>query len=74
MLVKHKLVPKHELLSPEESQAVLDKFKITREQMPKISSTDPAIVEYKPNVGDIIKITRHSEPIGESLYYRVVVE
>jgi DNA-directed RNA polymerase subunit H len=73
-VIEHNLVPKHELLSPEETQIVLDKYKVTREQMPKILTTDPAIKHLEAKVSDLIKITRQSKFIGKSIYYRVVIE
>lgn len=73
-MVKHRLVPQHELLSPQEAQRILDKYKVSRDQMPKITVTDPAVRHLKVQVGDIIQITRESKEVGKSLYYRVVVE
>jgi DNA-directed RNA polymerase subunit H len=73
-LVKHELAPEHELLGPEETQRILDNYKITREQLPKILLTDPAIKHLEPKVGDVIKILRESKFIGKSVYYRVVTE
>ena len=73
-MIEHNLVPKHELLSPEEGQKILEKYKVTREQMPMILLTDPAIKHLEAKVGDIIKITRSSKYVGPSLYYRVVIE
>ena len=73
-MIEHNLVPKHELLSPDEGQKILEKYKVTKEQMPMILTTDPAITHLEPKVGDILKITRRSKLIGESIYYRVVVE
>lgn len=73
-MIEHNLVPKHELLSPEEAQKILDKYNVTRAQMPLILTTDSAIAHLQAQVGDIIKIIRKSRQIGDSLYYRVVVE
>lgn len=73
-MVKHELVPEHELLGPEEAQKILDKYKITREQLPKILLIDPAIKHLEPKVGDVIRILRTSKFIGNSVYYRVVSE
>ncbi len=73
-MVKHKLVPEHELLSPEEAQKVLDKYNVGREQMPKIKLNDHGIKDLSANVGDVIRITREHDLIGNSIYYRVVVE
>jgi DNA-directed RNA polymerase subunit H len=73
-VIEHKLVPKHELLSPEEGAQVLEKYKVSRDQMPRILATDPAIKHLQAKVGDLIKITRNSKFVGKSTYYRVVVE
>ena len=73
-MIEHNLVPKHELMSPEEGQKILEKYKVTREQMPMILTTDMAISHLEAKVGDIIRITRRSKLIGPSVYYRVVVE
>lgn len=73
-MIEHKLVPKHELLSPEESQTILEKYAVSRDQLPKITLNDPAIKHLEASVGDIIKIIRINELIGKSIYYRVVIE
>jgi len=39
----HVLVPEHRLLSAEESEAVLKRLRVTRDQLPKIRKTDPVI-------------------------------
>lgn len=72
-LFRHELVPKHEVLSKEEKEKLLNNLKITPEQLPKILDTDPVVVEIGAKVGDILRITRKSETAGESIYYRLVV-
>jgi len=67
------LVPKHEILSPEEKQKLLDRYNISEKQLPKIKSTDPAVIALNAKKGDVIKITRKSPTAGESYYYRLVV-
>lgn len=67
----HILQPKHIKLSEKEKNELLEKFRISPSQLPKIVSTDPALPEGC-NKGDIIKIERKEE--GETyLFYRVVV-
>ena len=73
-MIEHTLVPKHELLSPEEAQKVLDKYNVTKDKLPQILLGDPAVKHLKPGVGDVIRILRENEQIGRSIYYRVVVE
>lgn len=69
----HILVPKHVLLAPEEIINLLKKFNITLNQLPKISSKDPAAKSLNAKKGDVIKILRKSETAGISEFYRVVV-
>ena len=73
-MIPHILVPKHELLNADESQKLLEKYKVTWNELPKIKKTDATLTEIKPKSGDIIKITRNNPTVGESYYYRVVVE
>ena len=72
-LFMHELVPKHEILSKEERQKLLNNLKITPEQLPKILDIDPVVVAINAKVGDILRITRKSETAGEAIYYRLVV-
>ena len=70
----HFLVPKHELLTADESKAILMKFNATADQFPFISSTDATAKSIGAKAGDFIRITRKSETAGETVYYRYVVE
>ena len=80
----HILQPKHTKLKEKETQELLEKFNISKAQLPKILSNDPALPEGC-DVGDVIKIER-KEPKGSAsdknqpkeedkiyTYYRVVV-
>jgi DNA-directed RNA polymerase subunit H len=67
------LVPKHEVLTTEEANRVLEFYGVTKSELPKIKKTDPAIKKLGVKVGDIIKITRKSPTAGKALYYRVVI-
>ena len=70
-LKMHILQPKHIKLKEKEAQELLEKFNISKAQLPKILSNDPALSEGCV-VGDVIKIERKEE--GKiNLYYRVVV-
>jgi len=70
----HILVPKHVLLTKEEAQQVLEKYRIKPYQLPYIKRSDPAIREIKAQAGDIIKVIRHSPTAGEAIAYRYVIE
>jgi len=68
------MVPKHIVLNDVEKNEVLQKYKISLRQLPRILSTDPAIAEKNLNVGDVVKIIRKSLVAGETIYFRVVVK
>jgi len=67
----HILQPKHTKLKEKEVEELLNEFNISRSQLPKVFSDDPALPEGS-EIGDIIKIERKD---GEEtfFYYRVVV-
>jgi DNA-directed RNA polymerase subunit H len=70
----HVLVPKHEILSPEEKKEVLGMFNATEEQSPFLFNIDPVAREIGAKPGDMVRITRVSDTAGETTYYRFVVE
>jgi len=69
----HVLQPKHSKLSKEEAKKLLEKLNISLSQIPKISSSDPAIINNNFQIGDIVRINRKNEE-GEEEYFRVVVK
>lgn len=70
----HFLIPKHELLTREESDQVRARFNATPSQFPYVQSTDAIAKEIGAKPGDFVRITRRSETAGTSVYYRYVVE
>lgn len=70
----HELVPKHILLTKEEADQLLEKYKIKPFQLPKIKESDPAVKAINGKVGDIVKILRKSPTAGVSEYFRYVVK
>ncbi|MEM7816103.1 MAG: DNA-directed RNA polymerase subunit H [Candidatus Aenigmatarchaeota archaeon] len=73
-ILKHRLVPKHEILSQKEKKELLEKMKVSEKQLPKILDSDPVVKKIGAKPGDLIKITRKSQTAGESVYYRIVAE
>jgi DNA-directed RNA polymerase subunit H len=67
----HILQPKHIKLNEKESDELLSRLNVSKAQLPKILSTDPALPEGCA-VGDIIKIER-KEGDKPEIYFRVVV-
>jgi len=72
-ILLHKFVPKHVLLTKEESQNLLEKFRIDVKDLPQIFEKDPVAIAIGAKEGDIIKIIRDSETTVKSVdYYRYV--
>ena len=71
---KHIFVPRHSKLSEAEKEKILQHYKVTVKELPKILKDDAALNKLDVKVGDIIKIERDSKTAGSSVYYRVVVE
>lgn len=79
-VLKHILVPEHHLLTEEEAEAMLSERGMTRDQLPKIRSTDPGIkvlekIHNEPIAeGSVVKIVRKSETAQEFVAYRLVTK
>ena len=70
----HELVPTHEIVDAGEVTELLKRYKIGKEQLPKIKVSDPVIKEIKADAGDVIRIRRTSRTAGKSISYRLVIE
>jgi len=70
----HELVPEHRILSEEEREALLKKYRIKISQLPQIRVSDPAVVALGAKPGDVLEIKRKSPTAGYYYYYRLVVE
>ncbi len=70
---KHYLVPKHLLLSKDQAEELIKKLGTEFQNLPQISKDDPAIADFKPVKGDVVKITRDSFTAGKTVYYRKVI-
>jgi len=73
-ILKHELVPKHEILKEQEVKELLERYKIQPYHLPWIKTSDPAIQRIGAKAGDVIKITRKSQTAGKAIVYRYVVE
>lgn len=73
-VMKHALVPKHEVLSESRARKLLKKYRIKAHQLPKIKVSDPAAKAIEAKAGDILKITRESPTAGRAIAYRYVIE
>mgnify|MGYP000244581382 CR=1 FL=1 len=71
-ILKHKLVPHHEILKEEEVEKLLKTYGVKKEQLPKMLIDDPVAKAINAKEGDVIKIIRKSPTAGVSIAYRVV--
>ena len=60
-------------MSESEKQKVLTQYNVSIKQLPQILLSDPAIQHLNAKIGDVIRITRNSQTVGETSYYRVVI-
>lgn len=73
-LFEHILVPKHEILTPEEKEKVLKEYRVQPYQLPQIRSSDPAAKAIGARPGDIVRVIRDSPTAGKYVSYRYVIE
>lgn len=72
-VLNHETVPLHEVVPEEEVPAVLEQYRIVREQLPKIRVDDPAVRVVDAQPGAVIRITRESLTAGKHVAYRLVI-
>jgi DNA-directed RNA polymerase subunit H len=71
-VLAHSLVPKMEIIKEDAVKRILEKYGITKEQLPKFRHNDPAVKTLEAEPGDVIKIERE-DATGKYNVYRVVV-
>jgi DNA-directed RNA polymerase subunit H (RpoH/RPB5) len=73
-IMRHELVPLHEIISEEEKKELFKKYKLTTDLLPKIMDNDPVSNSIGAKPGQVLKITRKSRTAKEAVAYRLVVE
>ena len=70
----HVLVPKHEIVEPDERKKLLQEYMVEPHQLPRLKASDPAVKAIGAKPGDIVRIIRDSPTAGKYVSYRYVVE
>ena len=70
---KHYLVPKHILLTKDESKQIMDEYKLKKMDLARIYIDDPMAKYLYAQKDEIIQIVRETTNSGYSTFYRLVV-
>ncbi len=74
-ILLHEIVPKHKILTKEETEELLKKYSIKLLNLPRIFSDDPVVEMVGARYGDVLKVTRKSETtVKEVESYRFVMK
>ena len=69
---KHKLVPKHEIMTEEEISEEFSDVDYDFKDLPKIKANDPVVEAIGAEPGNVLRITRDSQTAGVFATYRIV--
>jgi DNA-directed RNA polymerase subunit H (RpoH/RPB5) len=70
----HALVPRHEIVSAEEREKLLNEYRVQPYQLPRLKASDPGAKAIGAKPGDVVRILRESPTAGKYTSYRYVVE
>lgn len=72
-ITDHMLVPTHQVLTKAEKNAILKRYKLKDDQLPRVQKEDPVARYFGLDRGEVVKIVRTSETAGRYVTYRLVM-
>jgi DNA-directed RNA polymerase subunit H (RpoH/RPB5) len=73
-IFSHVLVPRHEIVTAEDKEKLLNEYRVQPYQLPRLKASDPGAKAIGAKPGDVVRIIRDSPTAGKYTSYRYVVE
>lgn len=72
IILSHRLVPKHEIVSESEAAKVFSTYGINKQCLPKLKADDPVVKAIGAKEGDVVRVSR-TDVTADCVHYRLVV-